>query len=163
MARSQTKKAIALGHVSNEHEGLGAPFLFSLPATIRGGSSAWCSSCNPGADARSSRGRRWLFRTSEERCPLRRRAEFDTSPQPSFRSRRRGRPECDVQPKAITHAMQQRAHDFLRRRVLAADATHVPTAALFAQAVTHPRIEPHGNRKDTEDQLSESKVLRREP
>jgi len=36
---------------------------------------------------------------------------------------------------AITYFVKQRTHGFFRRRVFAANATHVPTAAFFCQAV----------------------------
>jgi len=40
-----------------------------------------------------------------------------------------------MKPKAITHFVKQRTHSFFRRRVFAANAAHVPTAAFFCQPV----------------------------
>jgi len=48
----------------------------SSPATIRGGSSAWCNSYSHDADARNSRGRRWRLCISAGGCLLKRRVEF---------------------------------------------------------------------------------------
>ncbi len=43
----------------------------------------------------------------------------------------------DVQPKAVTHPMQQAPDDQLRGSIFPADAAHVPGAASFGQAIAH--------------------------
>lgn len=46
-----------------------------------------------------------------------------------------GKRNPHMQPKAIAHAVEEAADGHFRGGVLAADAAHVPTAALFGQAV----------------------------
>jgi hypothetical protein len=48
-----------------------------------------------------------------------------------FVSKRLGYGNSDMQAKTVAHSMQQCANGFLRRRVFAANAAHVPRAAFF--------------------------------
>ena len=44
---------------------------------------------------------------------------------------------ADVEAEAVAHAVEELADDNFGRRVLAADAAHVPGAAFFGETVTH--------------------------
>ena len=55
----------------------------------------------------------------------------------STRTRRIVNGNADVEAEAVAHAVEEFADDEFGAGVLAANAAHVPGAALFAQAVAH--------------------------
>ena len=44
---------------------------------------------------------------------------------------------ADVEAEAVAHPVEELADDNFGRRILAADAAHVPGAAFFGEAVAH--------------------------
>ena len=58
-----------------------------------------------------------------------------------------------VQPEAITHAVQQRAHEQFRLRIRAANAAHVPTAVFLCQAIFIHSQKLRKNQTDFTDRI----------